>query len=170
MTNMPIARIPDNLSFLQTTKYSFIIPDLPYARYFCQTVNLPGASTSEVSIETPFSTTYRHGDKLQFEQLVMTAIIDEDLRVWEESFKWLVSLTYPHQFPEYVKNLKNKVPYYDGILTLNTNANLPNMRIKFFNCHPVSIGGIQFNTSDSADTTPTFDITFRYDTFEIERL
>lgn len=169
MTTAPIAKIPDNLSFLQTTKYTFIIPDLPFARYFCQTVNLPGVSTSEVSIPTPFATTYRHGDTLNYESLTMTALVDEDLRVWEETFKWLVSLTKPTQFPEYVRNRPNKTPYYDGVLTLNTNANLPNMRIKFTNCHPVSIGGIMFNTADSADTTPTFDITFRYDQFFIER-
>ena len=57
MTTTPIARIPDNLSFLQTTKYTFIIPELPFARYFCQSVNLPGASTTEVAINTPFATT-----------------------------------------------------------------------------------------------------------------
>lgn len=169
MVETTIAKIPDNLSFLQTTKYTFIIPDLPFARYFCQVVNLPGASTSEVTIDTPFSTTYRHGDKLMYDQLLMTALADEDLKVWEETYKWLVSLTAPHKFPEYVRNRPNKTPYYDGILTLNTNANLPNMQIKFYNCHPVGIGGIQFNTADSADTTPTFDITFRYDTFEIVR-
>ena len=170
MTTTPIARIPDNLSFLQTTKYTFIIPDLPFARYFCQTVTLPGATTSEVAINTPFATTYRHGDTLAYESLTMTALVDEDLRVWEETFNWLVSLTKPTKFNEYVRNKPNKSPYYDGVLTLNTNANLPNMRIKFTNCHPVSIGGLQFNTADSADTTPSFDITFRYDQFFIDRL
>ena len=170
MTTTTIARIPDNSNFLQTTKYTFIIPDLPFARYFCQTVNLPGVSTSEVAINSPFATTYRHGDTLAYESLVLSVLVDEDLRVWEETFKWLVSLTKPTNFREYVKNNPSRAPYYDGALTLNTNANLPNIRIKFTNCHPVSIGGLQFNTADSADTTPTFDITFRYDQFFIERI
>lgn len=170
MTTNPIARIPDNLSFLQTTKYTFIIPELPFARYFCQAVNLPGASTSEVAINTPFATTYRHGDKLMYESLTMSVLVDEDLRVWEETLKWLTALTKPSNFNEYIRNKADKTPYYDGILTLNTNANIPNMRIKFTNCHPVSIGGLAFNVADSADTTPSFDITFRYDQFFIDRL
>ena len=169
MTTTPLLRIPDNLSFLQTTKYTFIIPELPFARYFCQSVNLPGASTSEVAINTPFATNYRHGDKLVYDALTMTVLVDEDLRVWEESFKWIESLTKPSEFSQYVKNKPNKVPYYDGILTLNTNANIPNLQIKYFDCHPTAITGIQFNVSDSADVTPTFDITFRYDIFKIER-
>lgn len=169
MTTIPIARIPDNSNFLQTTKYTFIIPELPFARYFCQSVNLPGVNTTEVAINTPFATTYRHGDKLAYDSLTMSVLVDEDFRVWEETYKWLISLTKPTKFPEYVRNRPNKLPYYDGVLTMNTNANLPNLRIKYTDCHPVSIGGIQFSAADSADTTPVFDITFRYDVFFIER-
>ena len=170
MTTTTIAKIPENSNFLQTTKYTFIIPELPFARYFCQTVNLPGVNTTEVPINTPFATTYRHGDKLNYDSLSMSVLVDEDLKVWEETFKWLTALTKPTNFNEYVRNKPNKLPYYDGVLTLNTNANIPNIRVKFTNCHPVSIGGLNFNVADSADTTPSFEIVFRYDQFFIDRL
>lgn len=163
-----------NSSILQSTKFTFIIPDLPFARYFGQSVVLPGVSTSPVPIETPFSRTYRHGDKLEYDALVFTAIMDEDIRVWEETYNWIVSLTKPDSWAQYAKyNKSSKAPrelYYDGVLTINTNANNPNLRIKFRNCHPVSLGSISFNTSDSADSIPTADITFRYDGFQVERL
>lgn len=160
---------PQNTSILQTTKYTFIIPELPFARYFCQTVSLPGVSTSEVPVSTPFVTTYRHGDTLVYDAFSIQAIVDEDLRVWEETHNWLVALTKPVSFRQYATNI-GREKYYDGILTINTNANNPNIRIKFKNVHPTSIGGINFNTSDNAETTPTADINFRYDYFEIERI
>lgn len=162
--------VPQNTSLLQSTKYSFVIPDLPFARYFCQSVSLPGISTSAVTIPTPFSETYRHGDKLAFEPFKFTFIIDEDMRVWEESYAWLIALTFPRKFAEYERVKGRKIPkYYDGILTLNTNANLPNIFIKFRNCHPVSLGGITLSTADSADTTLIADMELRYDYFDIER-
>lgn len=166
-----ISKVPENVNILQPTKYTFIIPDLPFAKYFCQTVNLPGVSTSPVTIPTPFTDTYRHGDTLAFESFSINAIVDEDLRVWEETYKWLVSLTKPTKFEEYRnrKNTSNRI-YYDGFLTINTNANNPNLRIKFKDVHPVSLGGIQFSTTENAETIPTADVTFRYDYFEIERL
>ena len=162
---------PENTSLLQATKYTFIIPDMPFLKYFCQTVTLPTVSTAEVAVPTPFSTTYRHGDKLVYEGLTLTALVDEDLRIWEESYKWLRGLTRPAEYAEYIRAKDRKAPlYFDGYLTINTNSNNPNLRIKFHNCHPTSLSGINFDTKVDADTIPTCDITFRYDLFEIERL
>lgn len=167
-----ITNIPENTSILQPTKYTFIIPDLPFARYFCQTVNLPGVSTSPVSVPTPFSETFRHGDKLVYDQFSINAIVDEDLRVWEETHNWITSLTFPENFSQYRKRngVQKTDAYYDGLLTINTNSNNPNIRIKFLHCHPVSLGSVQFSTSENAETIPTADIAFRYDRFVIERL
>jgi len=160
---------PDNTSFLQTTKFIFTIPKLPFLKYFCQTVLMPGVSTTEALVPTPFSDTYRHGDKLVYDPLSITTLIDEDLRVFEETYQWLSFLTNPVTFSQF-KQKFNGERYYDGILTINTNANIPNIRVKFFNCHPVTLGSIQFATTDTADITPIFDVTFRYDIYEIERL
>ena len=163
--------VPQNSSVLQLTRFTFFIPDRPYLKYFCQTVTLPGVSTGEVAVPTPFSNTYRHGDKLAFEPLSITAMLDEDMRTWRETYDWLKSLTRPSSFDEYArKSIQDRTPlYFDGYLTVNTNANNPNIRFKFHNCHPTSIGGIQFDTKTDADNIPTCDFTFRYDLFEIEQ-
>lgn len=173
MTNQSLlTKIPDNQNLLQTTKFTFSFPTLPFLRFFCQSVSIPGVSTSAVQVPSPFSEMYRHGDKLVYDDFAVTVILDEDLRVWEESYNWLVSLTFPNKFPQYVRNLGNgrDAPYHDGILTTNTNANLPNLRFKFTYCHPTSISAIQFTSADNADTTMTCDIRFRYDLMEIDRL
>lgn len=164
---------PDNTSILQSTKFTFLIPDKPYLKYFCQTVSIPSVSTSEIKVDTPFSPTYRHGEKLNFDALVITALMDEDLRTWSETYDWLKSLTRPTSFEEYPRKTPRDVVtplYFDGFLTINTNNNRTNMRFKFRNCHPTSIGMINFDTKVDADTIPTCDFTFRYDYYEIERL
>lgn len=162
---------PQNTNILQTTKYMFVIPTLNFAKYFCQSVNFPGVTTSEIMVATPLSNTYRHGEKLIFEPLQLSVMIDEDFRVWEETYNWLVALTKPSNSNQY-NNFKRQGAqiYHDGFLTLNTNANNPNLRIKFRDCHPVAVGGINFSTQDNAETIPTAEISFRYDTFEIERI
>lgn len=164
---------PENMSILQATKFTFLFPDMPYLKYFAQTISLPGVATSEVMVPTPFVNTYRHGDKLSFEAFTITALMDEDLRLWEETYKWLKGLTSPTDKDEYLR--KNyKLPadrlYLDGFLTINTNSNKPNIKIKFRNCHPTSLGAINFDTKVDADTIPVCDITFRYDYYEIERV
>jgi hypothetical protein len=172
MTNKSvIANVPKNVSLLQPTKFSFVIPEMQNLVYFVQNINLPGVSTSEVPVETPFSSTYRHGDKLVYETLNITFLIDEDLKAWEETLNWLTSLTFPKDYRQYgrIQGQKKRL-YYDAILTINTNANLPNLRIKFFDCHPITLSEIAFSTTDSAENNMIADVTFRYDRYEIERL
>ena len=170
-TDAYISNTPDNTSILQSTKFTFIIPDMPFLKYFCQTVQVPSVTTGEITVPTPFSNTYRHGEKLNFDPLSITTLVDEDLRVWEETYKWLKGLTRPTEYAEYIKAKDPNAPlYYDGFLTINTNANNPNIRIKFRNCHPTNIGMVNFDTKVDADTIPTADFTFRYDYFEFERL
>lgn len=163
--------IPENSNILQATKFTLLFPTLPFLRYFSQTATIPSTSTDGIQVPTPFSDTYRHGTKLRYEDFTINAIVDEDMRVWEETHNWLKALTRPKDFSEYLRfqNLDN-VPYHDAMLTINTNANNPNIRFKFYNCHPTSIGAINFNTADTADTIPTVDVTFRYDYYELERL
>jgi hypothetical protein len=170
-TDTAITRIPENTSLLQTTKFSFVIPTLPFLRYFTQGCAIPGVSTSAVRVDNPFSATWRHGDKLEYDQLTITSLVDEDLRVYEETMNWLIALTFPEKFPQYIRARDKKAsPYHDAYLTINTNANLPNIRIKFTECHPLSISAIQFSAADNADVIPTIDIGFRYDLMNIERL
>lgn len=163
---------PDNTSMLQSTKFTFVIPDLPFLRYFCQSVQMPAVSATELVQETPFLTLYRHAERLRYDPLTITAIIDEDLRIWEETYRWLEALTRPKSFEQYPRKGRQDDTqlYYDGFLTTSTNANNPNIRVKFLNVHPTGIGNIQFDTKVDADTILTADFTFRYDSFEIERL
>lgn len=162
---------PANSSFLQGNKFTFSFATLPFLKYFCQTINIPGVSTSPVTVDNPFSNTYRHGDKLIYDQINVTIIIDEDLRVWEETYNWLMALTFPKEFRQYYRNTNGRqTAYHDGILTVNTNANNPNIRFKFINCHPSSLGGINFSVQETAQNLITADIVFRHDGFEIERI
>jgi len=166
-----LTQIPENTSFVQPTKFTFTFPQLPFLRYFSQTATIPGVSTSEITVPTPFVNTFRHGEKLSYETFTINALVDEDLRVWQESYDWLVALTKPTRFEEY-KRFKSSEGslYHDAFLTINTNANLPNIRFKFKDCHPLSMGSLAFSSADNADTTMTLDITFRYDYFELERI
>lgn len=170
-TESVLTKIPENTSFLQAAKFTLVFPTLPFLRYFGQTAVIPAISTSPVSVETPFSNTWRHGDKLIYGELAINALIDEDLKTWEETHNWLVALTKPQEYKQYIRYIDRKVMvYHDAILTINTNANIPNLRFKFANIHPTSLGAINFNVTQSAENTITADINFRYDYFELLRL
>lgn len=163
--------MPDNISLLQQNKYMFTIPNLRFAKYFGQSIQLPGVNSQEVERHTPFHTQFHAGDKLNYEPLVLSTQIDEDLNVWEETYKWLLAETFPHKFTQYRNQVlvKNDI-YNDGVLEFNKNSNLSNIRIHFRNCHITSLGPVSMSYVASDITNPICDITIRYDTFEVERL
>lgn len=177
-----ISRNPTNKDLLQSTKFKLNFARLQGMTFFCQSAALPGLSVSEVPLFTPFIDLYVPGEKLVYDTLNVTFLVDEDLRDWEQLHDWIRAMTFPHDFNEY-KNLKNlssvsasralnKLPpqYTDASMTIYTNKNNPNLRIEFKDLFPVSLGAVMFNSSDSAENIITADATFRFSYYNIVRL
>lgn len=169
-----IDRKPTNTSLLQPTKFQLTFSRTPNLTYFCQVANLPGLSLNEVPRATPFVDIYVPGEKVLYDTLNITFLIDEDMRGWFELHDWIRGLTFPTQFDEYKQLISQKVPfgaqYSDCSLTINTNSNIPNIRIKFKDCFPTTLSSVIFSAQDSAEQTMTADATFRFSYFDIERM
>lgn len=168
-----ISTNPVNQNFLHTNKFSFYFPTMPWINFFVTSVNFPNVNTNDVYVPTIQGNTYRHGDTLQYDYLSITALIDEDMKVMEETYNWLKALTSPTKFPEYIKNgnFKNlNKPYTDAVLILYTNANVYNFKFTFKECHPVSMTGLTFDTTSSPEVTPSFTVNYRFDYYELERI
>lgn len=163
-----IIQQPDNKNQLYPHKWIFTITSAPNLMYFCQSIRFPGVSADPVKVENRFGPVFVTPDKMAFEQLTLKFIIDEDMRTWEETFKWIKGETFPYEHKEY-SDQKKKGLYSDAILELNTNNNTPNFRIKFINCFPVSLSGFDLDFEEGPETPITSDVTFQYDRFEFDR-
>lgn len=175
-----LTRNPINTSLLQSTKFRLVFDRLPAVTYFCQTANLPGVSVTEIPRYTPFVELYHPGEKLMYDTFNITFLVDEDLRSWREIHDWMRGMTFPTNFDEY-KNLARRFPgtnlptfsknipaYSDGILTIYSNQNNPQFRVKLADMFPVNLGSLVFNVSDSAENTITSDATFRFSYYDID--
>lgn len=178
-----LSRNPANLSLLQSTKFRVTFERLPGLTYFCQSANLPGLSLTEVIRSTPFIDLYHPGEKLVYDTFNVTFLVDEDLRTWTEMHDWLRGLTFPTQFEEYVNlsrqspgvnartNLTRQPPVYsDAMMTVFTNQNNANFRIKFVDVFPINLATIIFNTGDTAENIMTADASFRFSYYNYERI
>ena len=175
-------RNPLNKDILQTTRFKLAFNRLENVTFFCQNVNLPGVSLSEVPRNTPFIDLYVPGDKMIYDTLNITFILDEDMRGWQSLHDWIRSMTFPTDFQEYrdLEKLSstsayrsaNRLPpqYTDATLSIYTNKNNLNFRIIFKDVFPVSVGSILFNAADNADNIASSDATFRFSYYNIERV
>lgn len=170
-------RNPVNQNPLHPNKFQLNFSRAPNLQFFCQSVNMPGVSLSEIPRNTPFVDIYVPGEKAIYDTLSVTFIIDEDMKTWFEVHDWIRALTFPTQFSEY-KELKQLSPlanpnfpqYSDAHLTFLNSSNLPTYRVKFVDCFPTSISGFIFSASDSPESILTADATFRFSYFEIDKL
>ena len=177
-----LTRTPTNTDLLQSTKFRVTFDRLPGATYYCQAANLPGVSLTEVIRPTPFIDLFVPGEKMIYDSFNITFLIDEDLRAWTELHDWIRGITFPTDFKEYVDlarqakapyirgREKNKPQYSSAIMTMYTNKNNANFRVKFVDLFPTSLSTIMFNSMDSAENIAVADATFRFAYFEYERI
>jgi hypothetical protein len=164
-------RNPKSVNFLQPTKFLVNFERIPAVVYQCQQVNLPGATLGIVTRETPFLDLYSPGTKLVYNPLSLTFFIDEELESWKNMLDWFYSIADPSGFEkrDHERELQTNKHLSDATLTILTNLNNPAIRIKFANVFPTDISDLQFDVQQSADTTMTATVSFRYDYYTVEK-
>lgn len=175
-----LTRNPSNPNMLQPNKFTLNLSRTPNLQYFCQTVTLPGISTSEIPVQNPFVELYAPGEKAIYDTLNVTFLVDAEMTAWLEIHDWLRALTFPTEYEEY-RNLSqlnryttaanSKTPQYtDGAITILSSANKPYFKINFIDLFPISLGGFVMSATDTPDTIITSDATFRFTFFNVEKL
>lgn len=163
-----ITRSPQNTNLLQPTKFLLTFNRIQTVQYFCQSVNLPGVSLGEVNRATPFLDMYSPGTKLTYSPLEIVFLIDEELQSWKNLYNWFLSMADPDGFEarDGSKELQSIKHFSDATLTILSGLNNPIIRIQYSNVFPLTIGDIQFDTTQSADNLITARATFRYQSYK----
>lgn len=174
---------PKNRNFLAVKNFDFSISRTPKTNYFVQSSMIPGITSGEAEIGTPFTNIKFQPDRLVFSPLEITMICDEDMESWEEISNWLVGITYPQNFQQY-KNLVqgkiNETPfigsfppgdiYSNATLFVTTNKSNIKLEFDFSYLYPVTISSINFSTTESDVEYITFDVTFNYLYYTFKRV
>ena len=163
---------PVNTSFLSPIGFKFQLNNFPEVNYFCQAATLPGISISAIDIPTPLKTIAFAGDEVQFEELSIRFIVDENMKNWLSIYDWIVGLGFPtEEGQEKYKKLKeNSELTTDATLTVLTGNMNPQINFVFKECFPLSLSSISFDSGGSDIDYVTADVSFRYDVYTVENL
>lgn len=172
-----LSRNPENQNRLLANKFTLNFSRLPNMQFWCQSVNIPGISLSEVITENPFLGNWSPGEKAVYDILTVTFIVDEDILAWKEIHDWIRAMTFPQRFQEY-RDLRKLHPFADKVfpqfsdaaITLLTSANVPQYRFKFYDVFPTTLSPILLNSQSGPDEVVTADATFRYSLYDIEKI
>lgn len=177
MSKTGFTREPITTNLVKETNFSFRLAYIPNTIFHLQTAPLPGISGNPVVIATPNTPMNVPGDVLEYEQLSITFLVDENLDNWREIHDWMVKLYTAKDTADYT-DLKNEsllndnlgVGVSDATLSIKTNKQNPNLQVKFREIYPVSLSGLEFSatTDDSSNIVATAE--FAYNTYDIEKL
>ena len=185
-TTNTYSRQPSKQDYADPTKFKFNIVKLPKVEYFCTQVNLPGISIADnYSQPTPFRDIPLPGEKLRYEPLSVTFLVDENLENYQEIHGWLRGLGFPggyddfktlldggsDRFPTSKPTTKFNAPNQGGIFsdaTLNilTSKNNPVTEVRFNDCFPISLSSLQYNQQATDTDYLTATVTFEYKLYD----
>ena len=187
MSEGPLSRQPDKLDYLSPTQFRFGINQLPKVEFFTTAANIPGINMGEAMFDTPFKNFGVMGDKLTYENLEITFIVDEFLENYKELHNWMTGIGFPEARTQF-GNLKTEggqvVPsqgksagqenisgmFSDATLTITSAKNNPVIEARFQDVYPVALSALAYNQQESDITYLTANVTFTYKIYTLHTL
>ena len=186
-----LSRQPTKLDYASPTQFRFLINQLPKVEYFTTEANIPGITLGEGTYATPLKDIPILGDKLTYDDLTITFIVDENLENYIEMHTWLKSIGFPKdrsQFADFrsatsnvatatrgeskdIGDVKASTPELamasDAVLTILTNKNNPVVECRFADVFPTSLSGLTYSQNQTDVEYLTATVNFKYKIYEI---
>ena len=170
---------PTVFDYASPTTWRIRFARIPKVEWFCTNVNIPGITLGEASYPTPMTDIGITGDKLTFETLTMTFLVDEELQNYRQLWDWLVGIGFPKSHSQFSNALTggtspttvsptakgttpSEKPLYDEATLILYNSK----HIK--DIFPTSLSGLNY-AQDATDVDYfRADATFRFLYYEFE--
>jgi hypothetical protein len=170
-----------NRNFLSPTGFKFSLKRSPGVAYFCNEANVPDMTLSIAEQPTYLRDIPIPGDKIEFGDLNLRFMVDEDLTNYMEIQNWIRGLGYPQSIKEYqdlnkkayIKQTfgqKRQDIYSDGTLQILSNNLVPKFQVVFDDLFPYSLSTITFDATDTDIEYFTAEVGFKYTLYTLTNL
>ena len=165
-----------NKNFLSPIGFLFTLEKAKKVSFLCQRVEIPTMTLGDLDIPTRGMVPIPTEGNIQFGDLEVEFIVDEDLLNYMELHNWMRGLGAPSSVSDRVSfKTENKVSrtknteyrYSDGTILVLNNNNLSNFDVVFKGLWPTSLSTIGFNVTDTDNEFLTATATFKYTLYEI---
>ena len=161
-------------NFLSGVGFQFKINKLPGVSFFCQSANVPSLNLAVATQATRWNTLPEPGDEVNYDDLTVRFLVDEDMKNYMSIHNWIRYLGHPESSRDWAiysdGDSYEEKTYSDGFLiVLDSNFN-PKFRIKFQDLFPVSLGGLNFDSTYTDTEYFAVDATFKYSIYDIEEV
>ena len=194
-TNVQL-RQPAKLDYASPIQFRFKCTKLPEVEFTCQTANIPGISLGSGTQPTSLVDVPIPGDKISYQSLDISFLVDENLNNYKEIHDWLLGLGFPQnhtQFADLQATGADRFPgstassvatgskrtpaplaeggtYSDATLTVLNSKNIAKTEIRFHNVYPTQLGGLSYDIKASDVDYLQVSAAFAYMYYEIVQI
>ena len=170
-----------NRNFLSPTGFKFTLKRSPAAAFFCNQANIPSMDLGVAVQPNYLRDIPTPGDKIEFGDLSIRFLVDEDLVNYMEIQKWIRGLGFPDSMQDF-KDLEKEAIiqpsyansgdniYSDGTLQILSSNLVAKFNVNFKDLFPVSLSTITFDATDTDIEYFTADATFKYTIYDLTDL
>ncbi len=167
-----------NRNFLAPTGFKFSLKRSPAAAFFCNQANIPSMDLGVAEQPSYLRDIPTPGDKIDFGDLSIRFLVDEDLVNYMELQRWIRGLGYPESLKEFddlekeaiiTPSFGNKGDdiYSDGTLQILSSNLVAKFNVNFKDLFPVSLSTITFDATDTDIEYFTADVSFKYTIYNL---
>ena len=174
----------ENRNFLSPVGFKFGLQRAPGVAFFCNEANIPNITLGEAVQPTYLKDIPVPGDKIQFGDLSLRFLVDEDLTNFMQIQNWIRGLGFPESLAEF-EELEEKGTladalgqfkksgddiYSDGTLQILSSNLVPKFHVKFSDLWPYSLTTMTFDATDTDIQYFTADVSFKYTIYTLTDL
>ena len=175
MTNSFYDNQIKNRNFLSPSGFQFNLARAPKVDFFSNSTRIPGIQLGNIDVGNYLKAIPVPGDQIQFEDLTLQFLVDENMENFLEIHNWLYGLGYPKsvdQFGDLIRaandeGIDNLRQFSDGTLTVLNSNFVPMSYIKFKDLFPISLSTLEFTAGETDYSYCTATVTFKYLIYEI---
>ena len=168
----------ENRNFLSPVGFKFSLKRAPGVAFFCNQANIPSLDLGIAEQPTWLKNIDVPGDKIQFGDLTLRFLVDEDLVNYMELQRWIRGLGYPEDMDEFRKlegeavmpgNFGNSGDqiYSDGTLQILSSNLVPQFQVVFSDLFPYTLSTVTFDATDTDIEYFTADVSFKYTIYNL---
>ena len=176
----------ENRNFLSPVGFKFALKRTPKTAFFCNQANIPDLSLGVAEQPTYLKNIPIPGDKIDFGDLSLRFLVDEDLGNFMEIQNWIRGLGFPETLIEF-DELEERDPmfrgggfgqfaksgdkiYSDGTLQILSSNLVPKFQVVFKDLFPTTLSTLTFDATDEDINYFTAAVSFKYTIFNITDL
>ena len=190
-----INRQPSKLDYASPIQFRFKMNKIPKVEFFVQTANIPGINLGTATVPSPLYDYPVPGDKIQYQTLDLSFLVDENLNNYKELHDWISGLGFPKnhtQFADLQTTGSDRFPgstkdtatvgrqpraplaeggtYSDATLTVLNSKNIAKTEIRFQNVYPTSLSSLSYDVRQTDIDYIQANVSFQYMNYDIVQI